>query len=44
VMIPAGSLDDEAPIKPEARIFSDSRVSWDCADAELPVYAEFPPR
>jgi len=44
VMIPAGSLDDEAPIKPEARIFSDSRVSWACADAELPVYAEFPPR
>ncbi len=44
VMIPAGSLDDEAPIKPEARIFSDSRASWSCADAGLPVYAEFPPR
>jgi hypothetical protein len=43
VMIPAGSLDDAAPIKPQARIFSSSRVSWSCIDGELPVYAELPP-
>lgn len=43
VLIPAGSLDDEAPIKPQARIFSGSRASWSCADAELPVYSELPP-
>jgi hypothetical protein len=43
VMIPAGSLDDTAPIKPQARIFSGSRVSWSCIDGELPVYPELPP-
>jgi hypothetical protein len=43
VMIPAGSLDDEAPIRPQARIFSGSRASWACTDDALPVYADFPP-
>ena len=28
VMIPAGSLDDAAPIKPQARIFAGSRASY----------------
>ena len=40
VMIPAGSLDDEPPIKPQARIFCGSRARWSCADDELPVYAQ----
>jgi hypothetical protein len=44
VMIPAGSLDDAAPIKPQANIFSDSRAGWSCTDDELPVYPEFPPQ
>lgn len=44
VMIPAGSLDDAAPIGPQARIFSGSRASWSCADGEIPVYPELPPR
>jgi hypothetical protein len=43
VLIPAGSLDDAAPIKPQARIFSGSRASWSCNDDELPVYPELPP-
>jgi len=43
VMIPAGSLDDAAPIKPQARIFSESRAGWSCAGDGLPVYPEFPP-
>jgi hypothetical protein len=43
VMIPAGSLDGAAPIRPQARIFSESRASWSCADGEMPVYPEFPP-
>ena len=43
VLIPAGSLDDEAPIKPQARIFSGSRASWSCVDDELPIYSELPP-
>ena len=43
VLIPAGSLDDEAPIKPQARIFAGSRVSWSCSDDVLPVYPDLPP-
>lgn len=44
VMIPAGSLDDEAPIKPEARIFSESRARWSCSGDGLPVYPEYAPQ
>jgi hypothetical protein len=42
VIIPAGSLDVEAPIKPQARIFFGSRASWSCAGDDLPVYQELP--
>lgn len=41
-MIPAGSLDNEAPIKPQARIFWDSRAEWSCDDDALPRYAGYP--
>jgi hypothetical protein len=44
VIIPAGALDDEAPIKPQARIYSGSRASWSCTDDELAVYQEYPPQ
>jgi hypothetical protein len=44
VMIPAGSLDDVAPIKPQANIFTDSRANWSCTDEALPGYPQFPPR
>lgn len=44
VMIPAGSLDDAAPIGPQAHIFSESRASWSCTGGEIPVYPEFPPQ
>lgn len=44
VVIPAGSLDDEIPLKPEARIFHGSRASWSCEADSLPVYAEYPPQ
>jgi hypothetical protein len=44
VMIPAGSLDDVAPIKPQANIFTDSRANWSCTDEALPGYPEFPPQ
>jgi len=39
VMIPAGSLDDEAPIMPQARIFIDSRAGWSCSGDEVPNYS-----
>jgi hypothetical protein len=42
VMIPAGSLDDVAPIQPQARIFSGSRASWSCSGDELAVFSEAP--
>lgn len=42
VMIPAGSLDDPAPIEPQARIFWDSRADWSCDGDSLPRYAEYP--
>jgi len=44
VIIPAGSLDDEAPITPQARIFSGSRAHWSCIDDALPAYSEYPPQ
>jgi len=44
VMIPAGSLDSEPPIKPQARIFGDSRASWSCGGDALPVYPEYQPQ
>ncbi|MGO9443919.1 MAG: GFA family protein [Thiobacillaceae bacterium] len=40
VVIPAGSLDSTLPIKPEARIFWDSRAEWSCNDEPLPRYPE----
>lgn len=43
VMIPAGSLDDAAPIQPQARIFADSRASWSCADEAIPTYPQYAP-
>jgi hypothetical protein len=43
VMIPAGSLDNEPGIAPQARIFTGSRVSWSCGAAALPEFTELPP-
>ncbi|MCB1700543.1 MAG: GFA family protein [Halioglobus sp.] len=42
VFVPAGTLDDEPNIKPQARIFQDSKTSWSCADAELPCFDQYP--
>jgi len=41
VLIPAGSLDTQAPINPQGRIFWGSRVDWSCGD-QLPVFDEYP--
>ncbi len=43
IVIPCGSLDDDAPIKPQARIFHESRASWSCTGDGLSVYREGPP-
>jgi len=43
VIIPAGTLNAEPPMQPQARIFWDSRAEWSCAAGDLPVYVEYPP-
>ncbi len=42
VLIPAGSLDTEPPIKPQHHIFWDSRADWSCEAGDLPRYSEYP--
>jgi len=41
VFIPAGSLDDEPAMRPQARIFHGSRAGWSCEDSTLPVFEEY---
>jgi hypothetical protein len=43
VIIPAGSLDDETPILPQARIFTASRASWSCFGDGLTSHEGGPP-
>jgi hypothetical protein len=42
VFIPAGSLDDEPDLRPQARIFLDSRAKWSCDEAALPGFEQYP--
>ena len=42
VVIPAGSLDSEPPLAPQARIYWGSRATWSCSDEQLPVFDELP--
>lgn len=44
VMIPAGSLDVEPSIRPQARIFTGSRARWSCTEGELPAHEGYPPQ
>jgi len=41
VIIPAGSLDDEPEIRPQARIFQASRAAWSCDASALPGFDEY---
>ncbi len=41
IVIPAGSLDSDPTIHPQARIFWDSRASWSCSGDDLPVHSEY---
>ncbi len=43
IVVPAGSLDNDVPIRPQARIFWDSRAPWSCGTADIPAFAEYPP-
>ncbi|MGK2926771.1 MAG: GFA family protein [Lysobacterales bacterium] len=42
VFIPAGSLEDEPDLRPQARIFLDSRAKWSCDEAVLPGFEQYP--
>jgi len=42
VFIPAGSLDEEPGLAPQARIFTGSRADWSCEGTELPGFNEYP--
>jgi len=42
VFIPAGTLDVEPNMGPQARIFCDSRTSWSCDGDELPRFSNYP--
>lgn len=41
VFIPAGSLDGEPVMQPQARIFYGSRAAWSCGPGELPEFHEY---
>jgi hypothetical protein len=43
-VIPAGTLDHEPEIRPQARIFHGSRATWSCDQTELPTYETYPPQ
>ena len=42
VLVPAGSLDEEPPVKPQHHIFWDSRAAWSCESTGLPEFKEYP--
>ncbi len=44
VTIPAGSLDEDPGILPQARIYWGSRAPWTCLDEDLPRFEEGPAR
>ena len=41
-VVPAGTLDEDPGIRPQGRIFQDSKTQWSCADAELPCFDTYP--
>ena len=42
VMIPAGTLDDEPNIAPQARIFQSSKSDWSCGGDAVPCFEKYP--
>lgn len=41
-VIPAGSLDSEAPLDPTAHIMCGSKAGWSCAASDIPAWPEYP--
>jgi len=42
-VIPAGTLDEDPGIRPERRIFQDSRADWSCPADDVPAFDQYPP-
>jgi len=42
MVIPAGSLDEEPSVSPQARIFWESRASWACSTDDVPRFTAYP--
>lgn len=42
IAVPAGSLDENPLLSPQAHIFWDSRAKWLEPEVELPLYDEYP--
>ncbi len=42
-VIPAGTLDEDPGIRPERRIFQDSRADWSCPAEDLPAFDQYQP-
>jgi hypothetical protein len=41
-VIPAGTLDMDPGIRPEMRVFQDSRTDWSCPADDVPAFDQFP--
>ena len=41
IFVPAGTLDDEPNIAPEAHIFQNSKAAWSCTGDEVPCFGEY---
>lgn len=42
-VIPAGTLDTDPGVRPEARIFQNSKADWSCEAGDLPLHETYPP-
>ena len=42
LVVPAGSLDDDVPLRPDAHIFASSRANWDDALDKIPMLEGLP--
>jgi len=42
-VIPAGTLDKDPGMGPQARIMNGSRAEWSCDSNELPTFSGYPP-
>ncbi|WP_421718505.1 GFA family protein [Algiphilus sp.] len=42
LVVPAGSLDTDVPLRPQGHIFMESRANWDEQLEKLPQFGSFP--